>query len=89
MGQKFDTSDGRELVLVQNSDSGGHTITFTSVADGFNRLGTITTYAIAAGLFSMFGPFPAPGWRQTTGVIFVNADDATVKIAVVQLPSIA
>lgn len=87
-GNSF-VSTGRELLLVQNTDSGAHTITFTSVADGLNRTGDITTYSIGAGLFSVFGPFNVPGWRQTTGVVFVNANDATVKIAVISLPSIA
>jgi hypothetical protein len=86
-GNSF-VSTGRELVLVQNSGASAYTVTFTSVADGINRTGDITTYSVGAGLFSMFGPFSQSGWKQTAGTILVTASNAAVKFAVVRLPSV-
>lgn len=85
-GNSF-VSTGREIVLVQNTDSGGHHVSVVSVADAFGRTGDITAYAVAAGLFSVL-PYlsGAAGWKQTDGTIHLSADDATVKFAVLRLP---
>lgn len=86
-GNSF-ASTGRELLLVNNSGASPYTVTVASVADGLKRSGDITAYSVAAGLFSMFGPFSQPGWQQTDGTVHVTASNAAIKFAVVRLPSV-
>lgn len=86
-GNSF-VSTGRELLLVQNSGASPYTVTISSVADNLQRTGDITTYSVGAGLFSMFGPFSQPGWKQTDGTVHVTASNAAIKFAVVRLPSV-
>jgi len=85
-GNSF-VSTGRELLLVQNSGGSAYTVTVSSVADTIQRTGDITTYSVGAGLFSMFGPFLQPGWKQSDGTVLVTASNAAIKFAVVRLPS--
>ena len=78
---------GKTLVLAHNTDSGAHTVTFTSVVDSQNRSGDVTAYSIAAGATALFGPFvtqPA-GWAQSTPAssLWMDANDATVKWIVI------
>jgi len=77
---------GRELVIVQNTSAGALTVTFTSVAY-LGRSGDITAYSIAASGFAMFGPFDPKGWNQTDGMVYMAGSAATVKFAVILLPS--
>lgn len=79
-------STGREIVLVFASVAG--TVTFTSVADGINRTGDITTYAVGTGLYAIFGPLNKTGWANTAGLVIVTPSAATVTFAVIRLPSI-
>ena len=80
---------GREIVLVQNTAGGAGTVTFTSQADALGRKGDITTYSVGAGLFSIFGPFLKTGWADTAGLVTIACSAATMKFAVIRLPSIA
>lgn len=84
-GNSF-VSTGRELVLVQNTDSSGHTVTVTSVPDQTNRSGDITAYAVAAGVFDALPYFAGTGWRQSDGTIHLSANSALIKFAVLRLP---
>ena len=75
---------GKTLILAHNTDSGAHTVTFTSVVDGQNRSGDITAYSIAAGAIALFGPFVTvpTGWAQSTPAassLWMDANDATIK----------
>lgn len=79
---------GNELVIAFNSGATGRTVTITSVADRFGRTGTITTEAIAAGVYRMYGPFTnAEGWKQTDGFLYLEASHAEVKFAIIKLPA--
>lgn len=78
--------DGKLLVLVQNTDAGAQTITFTSVVDSKNRLGTITAYSVGIGEFAAFGPFDPDGWKQTDGMFYINTSDVDVKLKVFKIP---
>ena len=79
-------STGREIVIVFASTAG--TVTFTSVADGINRTGDITTYAVGSGVYSLFGPFLKTGWANTSGLVTITPSATTVTFAVIRLPSI-
>lgn len=87
-----DTSDqnscvasGNDLIIAHNTDSGAHNITITSVANEKGRSGDISSYSLGAGEYAIFGPFLLPGWEQTDGSLYFEADDATVKFGVVAL----
>jgi len=77
--------DSKSLVLAWNTDSSAHTITFTSVADTFNRTGDISAYSIGAGEIAMFGPFKTAGWSHS-GELWIDTSNSTVELAVVTLP---
>lgn len=80
-------STGKEILVVQNTDSGAHTITLGSIADALKRTGDITSYSVGAGLIAAFN-FTGlnGGWVQTDGTINVNANDVSIKFAVIRLP---
>jgi len=77
---------GRELVIAHNTGASARTVTFTSTTDTRNRTGDITAYSIGAGLIAVFGPFPLEGWRQTDGMVYMEANHAEVKFGVIVLP---
>jgi len=78
--------NGKTYLLAQNTDSGAHTVTITSVADApFNRTGDITAYSVAAGVVAQFGPFATAGWSNG-GQLWFAGNDATIKFAVITLP---
>ena len=78
------TMTGKETVYVWNTDVGAHTCTLTSAADQLGRTKDITSYSVGASKISVFGPFATLGWRQSTGKFFLQANDATVKFAIVR-----
>jgi hypothetical protein len=75
---------GRELLLV--SSTGSNTFTLESVADDLGRLGDITTYGLATGLFSCFWYGNKKGWEQSLSKAFLKGSAATVKFAVIRIP---
>lgn len=77
---------GKELLLVQNSDSSAHTFTATSVPDQLNRTGDITTYSMAAGEFAAFSFSNIAGWKQADGKVWLAANSNLIKFAVLRLP---
>lgn len=83
-------SAARMLVLAINTDASAQTVTVTSVADGLNRKGDITTYSVAAagaGVTSVavLGPFERNGWLQSDGTLYLQASNANVKFVAVPL----
>ena len=78
-------SASKLLVIAYNSDVGAQTVTITSVADQFQRVGDITAYSIAAGQFGIFGPFLQQGWKQSDGNLYFAASSANVKFFVIQM----
>ncbi len=79
-------STGKELVIAQNTGVGACTVTITSAADEYGRLGHITAESIAASAIRVYGPFPVAGWRQSTGYVHLEASAVDVKFGVVTLP---
>jgi hypothetical protein len=72
------------LVLVKNDGAGARTVTFTSAKDDKNRTGDVTAYSIGAGKIAAFR-FKKPGWMQSDGRIYMEAEHAEIKYAVIQL----
>lgn len=77
-------ASGDEIVLVQNTDSGSHTYTISSTADPYGRSGDISAVSIAAGAVHCLR-LGLTGWRQTDGKVYLQANDTTVKFAVLSL----
>jgi hypothetical protein len=78
------TSTGREVLLVQNTDSSTHTITITPVADPYGGLNTtLTAYSLAATSFSAVQLKYQIGWVSGT-TISLTCNSNLVKYAVLQ-----
>jgi hypothetical protein len=79
---------GKELLFVQNTDSGAGTVTIAGKADEYGRTGSITAYSLGAGEFAVFGPFPTDPFAQVTpaGKLLINVSAATMLLGVVRLP---
>jgi len=75
---------GDDLVIVHNTGASAYTVTFTSIADEFKRTGDISAYSVDAGEIAAFR-FKKPGWNQADGKIYIEASNAAVKFAVIQL----
>lgn len=79
-------ANGNDVIVVQNTDSGSHTWTLSSVADPFGRTASgPTSESIAAGAIRIFGPLQLTGWVQSDGKVYLAADSALVKFGVIQL----
>lgn len=76
---------GTELVIVENTDAGAQTVTFTAAPDEIGRAGAITAYSVAAGAIAIFGPFNTSGWRQTDGKLYIDVSDALVFLGVLRI----
>lgn len=74
------------MIFARNSGATPRTVTITSVAY-LGRSGDVGPYTIGVGLFSIFGPFPAAGFRQSAGGwLFFEASHAEVLFACVLAP---
>lgn len=75
---------GDDLIIVHNSGVSAFTVTFTSVADDLKRTGDVSAYSVAAGAIAAFR-FKKPGWMQSDGKVYIEASNAGIKWAVLQL----
>ena len=75
---------GDDLVIVHNTGASPYTVTFTSVPDEMKRTGDVPAYSLGAGELASFR-FKKQGWLQTDGNIYIEASNAAVKWAVIQL----
>jgi hypothetical protein len=76
---------GRELVLIQNTDASPHNVTLTSIDDPYGRQETIGPVSVAAGAVRAFWAGALPGWLQSDGKFYLEADHALVKFAIVKI----
>lgn len=83
-GWAIPANNGRFLLLVHNTDAGAQTLTVISV-DRAGRTGNITTYSIGTLETAAFGPFDRDGWNQSDGRVHIDASDAGVEAAALQL----
>lgn len=75
-----------DLLVIHNTGGVTYTVTVTSVADPFGRSGDLSAINITAGAYAVFGPMKLTGWKQTDGKIYLQANNAAVKLGVVALP---
>jgi hypothetical protein len=78
-------ANGKDLVIAHNTGASAYTITITSAADPYGRMGDIATYSLGAGEYAVFGPLELAGWVQTDGKVYLQASNAAVKFGVVDL----
>jgi hypothetical protein len=81
---------GREILLALNSDpTNPYTVTITSVDDEKGRSEDIAAYSLAAGEYAAFGVglTNAQGWKNSSGLITIDVENAAVKWAVLRLPA--
>lgn len=84
-GNKF-SATGREIVVVKNIHAAtAKTFTVTSVAIN-GRLGSITAFSVAALKEYVLPFFSIEGWKQSDGFIYIDGEDANIKIQVMTLP---
>jgi hypothetical protein len=79
---------GRDILLVQNTDSASHNLTITSAPDEHGRSSDIASYAVGAGKISAFSlRGGAAGWLQSDGNLYYQGDSAMLFFAVLSTPS--
>lgn len=72
-----------DILLAWNTGAGSHTVTVYSAPEPTTgRINDITAESIAAGAIRAYGPFPARGWKQSTGKLKFKANHAEVKFAI-------
>lgn len=78
---------GRELLVMRNSSADtDYYVTIDSVDDPFGRQEDITQVDIGFGDVVVWGPVQLEGWRQSTGWLHINAENAAILIGVIVLP---
>jgi len=79
------SATGREVLLMQNTDTSAHSITITPVADPYGGTNTqFTTYSLPASSISAVQMKYVIGWANT-GVITIPACSSNlIKLAVLQ-----
>ena len=76
---------GNDILLIRNNGVGARTVTITSQADPFNRLGHITTFSVLAGQTVIFGPIPMLGWADANRKLNVASEHSEITYSVVTL----
>ena len=75
---------GKEALLVRNDNVGAQVVTVTSAPDKYAR-SAHQTHNIPAGEYWVFGgDFPAMGWLQTDGTLFIDGAAADVFFCVLK-----
>jgi hypothetical protein len=71
-----------DILIIQNTDTAARTYTITSTPDPQNRTGDLTNVSIAAGAIHVLGPFDLPGWQQSDGNLYLQANSNLVKFGI-------
>lgn len=77
--------DGPMIVIAQNTDTVDRTITLTSSADPQKRTGDISAYTLSADEIAAFKIDQIAGWAQTDGYLYLQANNAAVKLGAIRL----
>ena len=77
---------GNEILVFWNTHaSTAYTVTINTVADSLGRTGDVTAYSLAAGEIGWYGPIPTGGYAQSNGKLYFEANNASVKFAVLKI----
>lgn len=77
--------DGPVIVVAHNTGASARTITITSAVDPQNRTGDVSAYSIGAGEYFSMKIDQTTGWKQTDGYLYLQANNAEVKIGAIRL----
>lgn len=78
-------SSGREVLVLQNTDSAAHTVTVNSVGDDLGRTdSSLTAYSIPANSIVAIQFKERNGWQQSDGTVTLTTTSALVKMAALQ-----
>lgn len=80
------TFTGSEIIIAQNTGGVSYTVTITSASDPYGRTKDITAESLAAGEIRVYNMRAAPGWQQTDGKLYFQANNAAVKFGIIKLP---
>lgn len=86
IGSTTFTVTGKELILVHNTGISSATLTLVSVADRYNRSGTISDYALGGGEYAAFWVGNIIGWRDSAGIMTIQSATSGHNIAVIRIP---
>lgn len=77
---------GREILVMQNTDTSAHAITVNTIADPYGGTNTtLTSYSLPASSISAVQMKYSQGWLQTGSVIQIAACSSNlIKMAVIQ-----
>lgn len=78
------TGDGKDFLMIQNTDSSGHTARVEGPADEKGRTGTIEA-TVPANSTYILGPFGRDGWSNG-GYLHFDGADATVEFGAFHTP---
>lgn len=80
------TYTGRDVLVMQNTDTSAHAITVNTIADPYGGTNTtLTSYSLPASSISAVQMKYSQGWSQTGGVIQIAAcSSSLIKFAVLQ-----
>lgn len=79
---------GKEVLLVHNADSGSHTVSVTTQATPDGKTVTDRTVTIAAGAYTIIGPFPVNVFNDVAGYAhIVYSATTSMKIQVATVPN--
>ena len=76
---------GNDLIIAWNNSATPYTVTITSQLSDKNRLGTITTQAIAADAHLILGPLKNAGWINSSGQVLITASNVAVEFGIIKL----
>lgn len=75
---------GGDIILVWNTDTNPHQITFQSQPDSNSRSGDITNYVVVAGVIAAFRISDLNGWGDNQNQVFLTGDSNLLMIAVLR-----
>jgi len=75
---------GGDTLLVWNTDAAPHNLTIKSQPDDAGRSSDITAYVVGAGVVSAFNFSNFAGWADGSNFVYISADNATVKFAILK-----
>lgn len=75
---------GDDLILAWNTGGSSHTFQATSAPDQLNRTGDLAAYTVGAGEIAAFR-VKTLGWVQPDGKVYLQANHAEMKFAILAL----
>lgn len=68
-----------DILLAFNTGAGGHIVVLLATPDGQLRSEN-STQTVDGGELAVFGPLQSLGWKQTSGMVNVDTNDAAAEI---------